>query len=443
VKNEIISDRALQIGDSMKAEAKPTVLATMAPMAATNIPKLQGLLRDLTEDPQYVYSRTLAQVVTSFGDGSLRDGSTCSFEFRNFLSRVLSSKLFDYIDACLQSSFERSGAILQDLINELGRRLDYTIENGLYQGKQNAIGHDGIWRLPQGRALVIEVKTTDAYRINLDVIANYRRRLLEEGRIPEESSILIVVGRQDTGDLEAQVRGSRHAWTTRLISMDALRKLVVLKEEGEEDTVGKIHELLWPFEYTRLDRMIDVAFAVAKEATAAQEESLQGARPDGDQSRDTGQQSPKQTHTPFSVIAAFRERMVAALVRRDRTELVKKSAAQYWSADQNVRAICSVSTRYVDGTYWYAYHPTWNDFLARGTSATYALGCGDEEVLFALPHMWIQERLHLLNTTTTPEGKMYWHVKIGDINSAEPTLRLPKAGERVPIAEFKMNLLGR
>jgi hypothetical protein len=42
--------------------------------------------------------------------------------------------------------------------------LDYTIENGLYQGKQNAIGHDGIWRLPQGRALVIEVKTTDAYR---------------------------------------------------------------------------------------------------------------------------------------------------------------------------------------------------------------------------------------------------------------------------------------
>jgi hypothetical protein len=36
--------------------------------------------------------------------------------------------------------------------------------------KAKCIGHDGIWRLPQGRAPVIDVKTTDAYRKNLDVI---------------------------------------------------------------------------------------------------------------------------------------------------------------------------------------------------------------------------------------------------------------------------------
>jgi len=34
--------------------------------------------------------------------------------------------------------------------------------------------------------------------------------------------VLIVVGRQDTGELEAQIRGSRHAWDIRLISAEAL-----------------------------------------------------------------------------------------------------------------------------------------------------------------------------------------------------------------------------
>jgi hypothetical protein len=52
------------------------------------------------------------------------------------------------------------------------------------------------------------------------------------------------VGRQDTGDLEAQVRGSKHAWTVRIISADALANLVALKENSESDSVGKIHELV-------------------------------------------------------------------------------------------------------------------------------------------------------------------------------------------------------
>jgi hypothetical protein len=36
-------------------KSQTTVLDRMASMATTNVPKLQGLLRDLTEDPQYVY----------------------------------------------------------------------------------------------------------------------------------------------------------------------------------------------------------------------------------------------------------------------------------------------------------------------------------------------------------------------------------------------------
>ena len=58
----------------------------------------------------------------------------------------------------------------------------------------------------------MEVKTTDTYRIDLDTLAGYRRALIQGGSITEErASLLIVVGREDTGDLEAPIRGSRHA----------------------------------------------------------------------------------------------------------------------------------------------------------------------------------------------------------------------------------------
>ncbi len=94
---------------------------------------------------------------------------------------------------------------------------------------------------------VIEVKTTDAYRINLDTVAGYLEALRNAGKISKDSSVLIVVGRQDTGDLEAQVRGSKHAWTIRIISADALATLVTLKENTEQpNSVERIHELLIP-----------------------------------------------------------------------------------------------------------------------------------------------------------------------------------------------------
>ena len=65
------------------------------------------------------------------------------------------------------------------------------------------------------------------HRIQLDKIAEYRQKLSTAKQISEPSSILILVGREDTGELEAQIRGSRQPGDMRLISIDALLKLVV------------------------------------------------------------------------------------------------------------------------------------------------------------------------------------------------------------------------
>lgn len=92
--------------------------------------------------------------------------------------------------------------------------------------------------------------------------------MIEEDRITEDaSSILFVVGREDTGDFEAQIRGSRHAWDVRLISIDSLLRLVQLKESVDDpQIIQRICEILIPKEFTRLDHIVDIVFFTAEDA---------------------------------------------------------------------------------------------------------------------------------------------------------------------------------
>jgi hypothetical protein len=85
----------------------------------------------------------IEQVVATAGDGNLRDGSLCSEELRNYLAQIASEKISEYVGQCLTSKFEKGGMVLQDLVNELGRRLDYKVTNGRYQGWQTLLDLTG------------------------------------------------------------------------------------------------------------------------------------------------------------------------------------------------------------------------------------------------------------------------------------------------------------
>ena len=147
--------------------------------------------------------------------------------------------------------------VLQDIVNELGRRLDFEAEDGLYQGKKTVVGFDGIWRSHGDPDILVEVKTTDYVAVSLDRIASYRERLFAEHRIEPNASMLVVVGREDTGALETQVRGSGYAWDMRLISVERLIKLVQIKEKSDDSTtLTQIRQLPRAFEYTKIDRTI-------------------------------------------------------------------------------------------------------------------------------------------------------------------------------------------
>jgi hypothetical protein len=402
------------------------------------------LLAFWASQPIAVAQLTIEQIVATAGSGDLKDGSTCSQELREYLSQIPTDKLAGYIDGCLTGHFTKGGMVLQDLVNELGRRLDYKVTNGRYQGTTNAIGNDGLWVWPEGHSIVLEVKTTDAYRISLDKIAAYRAKLVATGQVGPLSSVLIVVGREDTGELEAQVRGSRHAWDMRLISADALIKLVLLKEAADDPaTSGKIRSLLAPMEYTRLDALIDVMFTTAKDVEGAADAEIV----DVDELPDVDAVSEKPKgawqFTDRATLEATRERMIAALGQREQTSLIRKSRALYWNASHDVRAAFAISKRYTrkgGPIYWYAYHPSWDEFLAEGQRAFFVLGCMGLKKAFAIPLKIMRGIVDALNTTELEDGKRYWHIHLSEPSANEFSLTLPKRKAALPLKDYEMSL---
>jgi hypothetical protein len=383
-------------------------------------------------NPEAVTALSVEQLVATAGDGKLRDGNTCSEELRSYLAQAEVDRLASYAEYCLAQSFPKSGMVLQDVVNELGRRLEYGVTNGRYQGTANEIGFDGLWQSPEGNALVVEVKTTDAYRMSLDTIATYRSRLRETGKLGASSSLLIVVGREETGELEAQVRGSRHAWDMRLISVDGLIGLVRLRESTETPVAGvKLRSVLIPMEYTKLDGLIDVMFTTAKDV----EEGEDGKDPVGP--KEEG--SSNWQFTDPKLIQAKRELIARAFGERESLKLVKKTRATYWDSSHSHRIVCTVSKRYEDNSsfpYWYAYHPAWDAFLAEGITGHFVLGCMDLGVAFAIPLALLRQQLDKFNTTTKPDGTHYWHVKIQESRPEQYALQLPKLGSSLDLTPF-------
>jgi hypothetical protein len=303
---------------------------------------------------------SIEQVVATAGNGELRDGSLCSTELRSFLARVPTPKLAGYVERCLSFGFSKSGMVLQDLINELGRRLDFSVENGRYQGTTNAVGFDGLWASPEGRSIVVEVKTTDAFRISLDTIVEYREKLIASANVGKSSSILIIVGREDTGELEAQVRGSRHAWDVRLLSTEALLKLVQLKENAEDAVTGKkSRELLFPMEYTRLDQIIDVMFTTATDVQTGLDSTSDATSEEAEDEPQSesvdGKGEPREEKslskgvwefTDSRLLQEKREEILQSVGHNLGTSLIKKSRALYWDSSHDTRVACSISKRY-------------------------------------------------------------------------------------------------
>lgn len=353
------------------------------------------------KNPKQVEDKHIQQIIAFSGEGQLKDGNTTSIEFRNYLSHVPTELIQKYAEQCLNNSFPGSGYALQDVVNQIGYRLGFIVTDGRYRGSSHLIGYDGLWLSPDDQTILVEVKTTDAYRIDLNTIAGYRKALVEDKKIIEEkSSILIVVGRSDTGDLEAQIRGSMYAWNMRLISVDAILRLVKIKEEVEDPKILKrIHEILIPREFTKLDGIIDLLFSTAEDIKRVEgPEDVESDEP----------KKPKFTPVSFHVAC------VKKLEKELKLTLLRQSQASYYSGDKELGIICTISRLHKDrgpDYFWFAFHPHQKEFLEKHKRALIAFGCGSEDQILKIPFDEFKEWLNGFNITEK-EDRFYWHVHI-------------------------------
>jgi hypothetical protein len=374
-----------------------------------------SLLTFWRSNPSELEAKQISQLVALAGEGALKDGNRTSVELREFLGAVPTPLLEKYLDQCLLVSFEDSGFVLQDVVNELGSRLGCNVTPGLYRGKANAIGFDGIWRFPDGYCVVVEVKTTDAYSVSLDKLASYRTSLIKDARIPEKSSVLIVVGRKDTESLEAQVRGSRYAWDIRMISADKLLRLVQIKEAADsKSTIQKIRTVLTPLELTKVDFIVELLATTAEDIkeTATEEDVEHGAS--------------EQAKTGRKFIpVAFQEQVVGRVALALGLELKKETRSLYASPEGKVSVRGVASKAHESGSntyYWYAFHPYYRDALEEHERSYIAFGCGGpgKVLLFDLAEFvkWVPSM-----NTTEREDKTYWHVHFVEDQDGKIELR--------------------
>jgi hypothetical protein len=392
-----------------------------------------------------IQDKHVQQVIGFSGNGKLADTNETSREFREYLSYIPSEVLIRYANDCLTSSFDQSGFALQDIVNQIGKRLSFDVIDGAYRGRKGAIGFDGIWKSNTGADIVVEVKTTDAYRIDLDTIAQYRSNLIKVGRISErKSSILIVVGRQDTGDLEAQIRGSRHAWDVRLISVEALIRLMQLKEKTEDaDFLRKITTILTPREYTKVDEIIDLVFSTAEELsidTAEQafiQQGIDDVLPAQTVAASTNGVEPAPTVPDQPNRASFQAECIARVSEKLGAALVKQSRTTYRTPDDDLAVSCAVSKEYRRSGrsyYWFAFHPEQQAKLERAAKAYAVFGCGSEQTTFLFPYSEWVSWLPGLNETAN-EDRHYWHVQITQMEGRWIMLR--KSGfQSVDITDY-------
>ncbi|HET6764582.1 MAG TPA: hypothetical protein VFH27_12950 [Longimicrobiaceae bacterium] len=399
--------------------------------------------------PEQLKGKLVKQIIAFAGDGKLLDGSAASVEFRDFLGNVSSTDLARYADECLAEKFDSNGLALQDIVNQFGRRLGFRVEDGRYGGSSSQVAFDGLWATSDGRQIVVEVKTSPTFGVQLDTVAGYRRALIRDGRINEEdSSILLVVGRAGTEDLEAQIRGSRHAWDIRLISVEALKRLVHLKEELDAPTTAKkIAEILIPYEYTRVDRIIDLVFSATEEVTSAAEElvltdeleAVGSAEHEASANSALASKLSLDWDTTLIAPVKFNDACATRVSARLSTGLVKRSRTLFASPDGELGVICLVSKEHnttAGRNFWYGFHRYQEETLENFSSSYVAFGCGSPRIVLLIPYEEFRHWLPGMNVTDR-SGDFYRHVQIF-IEGSRLVIRRRKGEEPVDVTRYRI-----
>lgn len=200
----------------------------------------------------------------SAGDAlNLRDGGIQQADLRELLSDARMCEIDEFLTQTLETSGVNSALIMQDIVNELGARLGFEVIRGVYRGSRDIVGYDGLWRY-NGRSLIVEVKKTDVYGVDLEKLINYGRDVNEarggnKAYTPERTPVLLVLGKERAEGIESQIRGSRYSEEIRILHVRKLAELAQLKARTTAPGVSKLlKRIFFPMNSINLDGLADL-----------------------------------------------------------------------------------------------------------------------------------------------------------------------------------------
>ena len=383
-------------------------------------------------------SYEISQVVAMSGNGKLTDRQNCetSKSLRFYLKSISLAALNKHLKELLENSFTDSGLVLQDLVNTLGDKLGFEVEFGRYRGNSRDIGHDGLWLHPDAN-IIIEVKTTDAYRINTNKLIEYSERVKVEKNLDKAPPVLIVVGRQDTGDLESQIRGCRADDRMSIIGAEKLLYLTgSALEIGDGPATSAMRNILTPRDYTRIDTICDVI-------TTATAQTQQVTLKTCEESLDKENDSVTDTRNQLNSIESVRSKIIKKLEEKF-GKIEKESRAKYslevdefGALSQKIYVVVSKFYDRSDHNYWYSIQNSWlKNTNSSDTTLGVSLGFVGFNRYVYLDKDQLLKKIKYLNETHTPTRR-YWHVSLR-LENKKLFMSLPKKSGELELELLKL-----
>ncbi|MDC0398686.1 hypothetical protein OAN59_03205 [Alphaproteobacteria bacterium] len=277
--------------------------------------------------------------------------------------------------------------------------------------------------------------------MNLNTIMDYGEKLERDGKSSLSIYGLIVVGRGDTGDLEAQIRGSKHAWNMRLISIEALSRLLFLKTELEDETFSyKVNQILKPIEYTRVDEIIGILFDThhAMEKINIAEVNDEDIAPDSDEHDISSKRNDDRKE-----IALLKNKIIHVFSGNREQNYKKEKGSAFIDEFNKTYVTCSISKRHPikrSYPYWYALRRKHLRRMREVGTGYFIFGFMDREEAYAIPLNIIEENLDYLRFTDNGEKDFYWHIDLIPMSNGM-VMRLSSRDDNLNIDNFSFKLV--
>lgn len=358
-------------------------------------------------------------------------------ELREFFGIIPLNKIEDYIEECTKSKSksakkDREGFIFQDLVNELGKRLDYDVKFGVYKGKKKAKktekinGYDGLWTKGEDCSIVVESKVSDIF-LNLDTVNEYKEDLVKEGNISaNNTSILIVLGREDQKNTTSLIKGSKYSENTVKITAESLVKLAKMKSTNKSRSLDeRIKKILKSTTNCDADEIVDILFLENEENMPNKKLNKRLIKKIKKVNADAEIYQEKMKNKMFinknvkKLPVNFYESAVDNLEKTLKIKLHKqegRSRILYTDNNKKYGILMSISKERKEKyqtKYWFAYHDRFSKYASECEYRYIAFSCGSENKIVLVPMADMEKHKNELNKTIKNE-KIHWHVHIID-----------------------------